>query len=639
MAKKRPHPRKKASKPPRRSRSAPGSPPALADRRAIEGILWGFVGEASGGSAAKTPLQQAQELVYQAFAVPDPAQKIALARRALDVSADCADALVLLAEHAPSRKAALDFYEQAVAAGERALGPAMFQDEVGHFWGILETRPYMRAREGLANSLWTMARREEAVAHLEEMLRLNPGDNQGVRYTLTSWLVNLDRDEDLARLLERYEDDIAATWAYTKALLAFRRQGDTPESRRLLQAARKRNRFVVKWLLGDEPFPPDRPDSYTLGSREEAYFYVEGALSAWRSTPGAITWLRQVVTRPKRRPVPVVKPFEPTAADRAHLEQLPRVYDVWQVGFRRIPKWLESNGQRVVPWVVLAGSRSSGLVLASTILVEEPRAADLWGLLARAIQRPSVDQPHRPAQIEVRPDPRWDELGPHLEGIGIDLQATEELDLLDDLFQDLTQHLLKDDPPGLLDMPRVTPQLVAHFFQAAAEYYRRAPWRSLGDEQAIQVQCPRFQSGPWYAVVMGRSGVTLGLALYEDLALLRRLWSGRFDDQETARRTIALAVTFDPEANVYPKDVDDAKRHGWEVANPEAFPTVYRKEPGMALRPPLSWELVLLEACLRAVPAFLARYKPGQTVESRMTVPVATGELDLVLSWVEESAD
>jgi hypothetical protein len=288
--------------------------------------------------------------------------------------------------------------------------------------------------------------------------------------------------------------------------------------------------------------------------------------------------------------------------------------------------------------VVLAGSRSSGLVLASTILVEEPAAADLWGLLARAIQRPSVDEPHRPAQIEVRPDPRWDELGPHLEEIGIDLQATEELELLDDLFQDLTQHLLKDDPPGMLDMPRVTPQLVAHFFQAAAEYYRRAPWRSLGDEQAIKIHSPRFQSGPWYAVVMGRSGVTLGLALYEDLALLRRLWSGQFDDQDTARRTIALAVTFEAEANVYPKDVDAAKRHGWEVANSEAFPTAYRKEPGMALRPPLSWELVLLEACLRAIPAFLARYKPGQIVESRMTVPVATGELDLVLSWVEEAS-
>jgi tetratricopeptide repeat protein len=45
--------------------------------------------------------------------------------------------------------------------------------------------PYMRARLGLAHSLWTAGRRDEAVQHLQDMLRLNPGDNQGVRYTLS----------------------------------------------------------------------------------------------------------------------------------------------------------------------------------------------------------------------------------------------------------------------------------------------------------------------------------------------------------------------------------------------------------------------------------------------------------------------
>jgi hypothetical protein len=30
-----------------------------------------------------------------------------------------------------------------VAAGERSLGPKAFEEDAGHFWGILETRPYM----------------------------------------------------------------------------------------------------------------------------------------------------------------------------------------------------------------------------------------------------------------------------------------------------------------------------------------------------------------------------------------------------------------------------------------------------------------------------------------------------------------
>ena len=34
-----------------------------------------------------------------------------------------------------------------------ALGPRGFKQYAGHFWGFLETRPYMRARAGLAGTL------------------------------------------------------------------------------------------------------------------------------------------------------------------------------------------------------------------------------------------------------------------------------------------------------------------------------------------------------------------------------------------------------------------------------------------------------------------------------------------------------
>src|SRR5262249_1996119 len=133
------------------------------------------------------------------------------------------------------------------------------QENLGHFWGVLETRPYMRAREGLATTLWTMGRREEAVSHLQDMLRLNPSDNQGVRYTLAAWLLNLDRDQELAQLLAQYDDEASATWAFNRALLAFRQQGDTPESRELLKSARRRNKSVTKYLLGEEPLSREMP--------------------------------------------------------------------------------------------------------------------------------------------------------------------------------------------------------------------------------------------------------------------------------------------------------------------------------------------------------------------------------------------
>jgi len=61
---------------------------------------------------------------------------------------DAADAYMILGNDAKNRgrlKTARQFYEQGVHAGERALGPEAFSEGVGHFWGVLETRPYMRA--------------------------------------------------------------------------------------------------------------------------------------------------------------------------------------------------------------------------------------------------------------------------------------------------------------------------------------------------------------------------------------------------------------------------------------------------------------------------------------------------------------
>ena len=105
--------------------------------------------------------------------------QIHLARRAIAISRDCADAWSILGDRAPGTTAALPFYHEAVAAGERTLGAEYFGKEVGHFWGLVETRPYMRARYALADTLDADGQVDEAIVHYRELIRLNPGDNQG----------------------------------------------------------------------------------------------------------------------------------------------------------------------------------------------------------------------------------------------------------------------------------------------------------------------------------------------------------------------------------------------------------------------------------------------------------------------------
>lgn len=270
------------------TKSAPVVP--LPDRRALEGTL-AAIGRGAAHHAANETLFDAQDLMYEAFEAQG-ARRVALAHEALAISPDCADAYLLLAEEtAASPDEARELLEQGVAAGERALGPEPFEEDVGHFWGLIETRPYMRARAALAETLWALGQREEAVDHQSELLRLNPNDNQGIRYRQAEYLLALERYDELEQLFAAYGDDAAAAFVYTKALAAFRRQGDSPESQSLRTEAREQNPHVPAYLSSRKRLPARLPDYVGFGDASEAVDYAVGAKAQWENVPGALAWL------------------------------------------------------------------------------------------------------------------------------------------------------------------------------------------------------------------------------------------------------------------------------------------------------------------------------------------------------------
>ena len=262
----------------------------------LENMLREGGGKLPSAPAPTTPLERAQDLIYEAFETESSRKRVQLAKKALKVSPDCADAYVLLAEEdAGSLEEARELYQKGVEAGERALGRETFEEEAGHFWGILETRPYMRARQGLAVCLWELGEREEAIEHYREMLDLNPGDNQGIRYELAGYLLDEEMDKELGELLERYEEDASAFWVYTRALWRFRKEGDTEEATAALKEAIETNPYVPLYLLGHKSLPGALPELIGFGDEIEAVAYFARALSAWLRTPQALEWLRQNV--------------------------------------------------------------------------------------------------------------------------------------------------------------------------------------------------------------------------------------------------------------------------------------------------------------------------------------------------------
>ncbi len=303
--------RKKSSQ---RAQSQPKAMPPMMDRRAMEKSTWdinrlmrdqefGSIEEANAFlekftgvreipvTAKSDPLEKAQDVMYEAWNAQGR-RRVELAHKALEISKDCADAYVLLAEEtARSLEEAKNLYEKGVKAGERALGPELFEENVGHFWGIIETRPYMRAREGLAQCLWLLGQRRQAIAHYQDMLRLNPGDNQGIRYTLAHCLLHEGLDAELGQLLDQHKEDTMADWLYTRALWLFRREGASDQANAALKEATAQNHFVPHYLLGHKSLPQRLPDYVGWGDESEAVSYAAEAIELWRKTPGALEWL------------------------------------------------------------------------------------------------------------------------------------------------------------------------------------------------------------------------------------------------------------------------------------------------------------------------------------------------------------
>ena len=288
------------------------------DRRMMEKMMQQLGAQAGRVSEFGDPeLERAQELMYQAFEEPNPGKRIALAHEALSISPNCADAYVLLAEEeADTIQRALEYYQQGVAAGERALGREFFAENAGDFWAILETRPYMRARAGLADVLWRLKRQDEALEHYREMLRLNPNDNQGIRYLLLVLLLEMEREGEAMALLKQYADEWSAVWLYTRALLEFRKQDASLQANKALADALKENPHVPAYLTGKKRMPNTRPPLIGMGDENEAIAYASDHLNHWRRTPGAIEWLS--MAKPSRTKSSGTKPAKPKARSGSH---------------------------------------------------------------------------------------------------------------------------------------------------------------------------------------------------------------------------------------------------------------------------------------------------------------------------------
>jgi len=242
------------------------------------------------------PIELAQELSFEAYEAETEEKALELVERALQLDPGCEDALTIHAfiscEDAGELVAAL---EHSATCGENRLGKEFFAEFMGDFWPMVEARPYMRTIKQLAEVLWNVGRRLDAVAHYENLLELDPGDHMGNSTLLLGYYLSMGEIQRSWDLLEEYDDDISAVynWAWVLLLLVT---GDEDAAREAVDHAMECNPYVAPWLIGmGQGREKDIPLYFDQGTDSEAQLCLQILGEGWECSGQAQWWLYNVL--------------------------------------------------------------------------------------------------------------------------------------------------------------------------------------------------------------------------------------------------------------------------------------------------------------------------------------------------------
>ncbi|MEE8391789.1 MAG: hypothetical protein V3S14_13475 [Anaerolineae bacterium] len=326
----------------------------------------------------------------------------------------------------------------------------------------------------------------------------------------------------------------------------------------------------------------------------------------------------------------------------AKARRLRQTDEVWECSARRMRSWITPRNQDPYrPYIVMVVLSQTGQIVGSNVIEGVPPPDLVLSALARAMRRPALGagRKRRPTAIHIDDKSLVEALGPHLQEVGVRCDYRHTLREMEQALRSMEQFMTKQEPmPGLLKSPGVTLHLANGLFEAAAAYYRQAPWRWIDDSCPIEVHYPP-DSRPYYTVVMGHGGETFGLAVYNSPDDLHELYAGT-PPKELLGQQEWTSLLFVEMLEMPFDDLDDMEKYGWPVAGELAYPfPVQVTRSGQPVRPGKS-KLLWFEAALLAIPTFVRDYMQAKVdrgvvrpAEATLTVTMADGKDSIRLRY------
>jgi tetratricopeptide (TPR) repeat protein len=158
-------------------------------------------------------------------------------------------------------------------------------------WGFVENRPFLRLYHAYGFSLMRMRQAEQALEVFENILSLNPHDNQGARALVVECNFELNHPEAVLALCDRFRHDGLEQLVYGRPL-AFFQLNRVHEAAKAFRRAHKIYPRISEELMKETHLRPEgwREERVTLGGADQAYAYWKEFGEFWRKTPGALAF-------------------------------------------------------------------------------------------------------------------------------------------------------------------------------------------------------------------------------------------------------------------------------------------------------------------------------------------------------------
>lgn len=186
-------------------------------------------------------------------------------------------------------------------------------------WGYTKNRPYLRGLGNLALVRQRQRRYAEALEIHERLLRMNPNDNQGVRWLLGAGYHRLGQLEVAIKAYEAAQEEPGCCYGLALALF----EAGEPRAGLALIRGFAKNRYIAPMLLGEPWTRIDASHDTNMAEPEWAAAYVEKQGDLWRKVPESKAFLHRFWSA------------EPVRAWLAEIEALMRVLDQLAPGDKR----------------------------------------------------------------------------------------------------------------------------------------------------------------------------------------------------------------------------------------------------------------------------------------------------------------